>query len=471
MISSLPVLLIMLVPFFAGIACWGIVRKPRSSEIARPLTQTSLAFAMGTWWLHADQLLSEATGSFALSLIPWILAFHLLLTLLMVKQDEGALTLHPTALLLSASFLCGICFSTDLRFLFLFGEAISVTTWLTLPAAQHRSAILRSIVTFGMLAAGILLVSSEMKTCQFDTWRPLSELNTDQSEAAFYAQPSSSAGTALSVGVLCLIFGSAWRIGFFPFQLPFSDEKSWDEIQRLTGLISSSVLLLAIVLPDIPGMESIGQMLLATFAIPTLIRETLKSGWVDNMTFRLRGWFLASAALMWLAIGQELFLISHSVALGLWLPSGRELFRIEFISSIFSFIVLMGVLHELTRLGKPCLQKEDLSGFLWSHPLPALVILVSMFSWVGVPGLMGFESRLGLIAGAFEIAGAGVESAAGYSLMGVIIVSSEIVLFFLALMMLQTLCDATASHRSQSKRVSWRLCVLAILIVALRAFK
>ncbi|MDB4638150.1 MAG: hypothetical protein P8M30_03080 [Planctomycetaceae bacterium] len=470
MIFSLPVLLIMLVPLFAGIACWGFVRKSRLSEIARSLTQTALTFALGTWWLHADQLLSETTGSFALPLVPWILAFHLLLTILIVKQDDGTLTLHPTGLLLSSTFLCGLCFSTDLRFLFLFGEAISVTTWLTLPADQRRSAILRSIVTFGMIAAGVLLISSEMQTGQFDTWRPLSELDTDQSEAAVYDESPSNSGMALSAGVLCLIFGSAWRMGFFPFQWPFSDEKSLNGIPRLTGLVSACVLLPAIALPSIPGMESSGQMLLATFAVPTLIRESLKSGWVDNMSFRLRGWFLASAALMWLAIGQELFLISHSVELGLWLPSGLELFQIEFVSSMFSYIVLMGVLHELLRLGKPCLQKEDLSGFLWTHPLPALVILVSMFGWVGVPGLMGFEARLGLIAGAFEIAGAGVESAAGYSLMGVIIVSSQIVLFYLALLMLQTLCDVSVGHGSPSRRISWRLCVLAVLIVALGVY-
>lgn len=472
MILSLPVLLILLVPFIAGIACLGLVIKPRLAVIARPLSQAALAFSLGTWWLYSDRLATESTELSALPFVPWLLVFHLLMTLFIDTRDDLTLSLHPGALLLTATFLCGMCYSTELGFLFLFAEAVSVTAWLTLSQEQRRSAILRTLVTFAIIGAGTLLIAADLKTGLMAAWRPLADSVIDQSEAALYAEGETESDLLLNVGILCFVFGIAWRVGFFPFQLKLSDEQSLEGIQRLTGRVASSVLLLAIVLPKIPGGESLGQMLIATFAIPTLIREVLKSGWMSDLRLQLQAWLLASAALMWLSVGQELFLISHSATLGIWLPSGLELFQIEFVSSLFSFIVLVGVIHELSRLGKSRLRREDLSGFLWTNPLPALAILVTLFSWIGLPGLIGFESRVGIIAGAFEIAGSGVESAAGYSLFGVIIASSQIVLFFLAVLTLQAFCDPNTGHRSYSKRISWRLCLLATLVagITLRLF-
>lgn len=463
MIASSLVLTMLLNFFLTGCLCTVLASRRKINEITRPLSQASLTFGLGTWLLYRETILGMDIDPFAVSLVPWLILYHLGLTLLMRKQLDGTYSLHPGVILFSALGLCGICLSTHFGFLVLFGEFLAVSLWLIASQDQRRTQIFRTLVTSGLIGLGTILILSET---QIDLSAPISgSLSASQSEYALYDSTDAELSLGSRMGLLCFVLGIAWRMGFFPFNREKAHHKSMHWFQADFSTVAPGVLILTIFLPRLEGGEQLGQMLMLTFAVPTLIRETLRSGWRDSLLERIQCWFLVSASLMWLGVGQELFVIDQQEQLGLWLPMGRESVRLEFLSSLACFALSFGILQEIHRSGISCSTRDDLSGLMWTHPLPSMLLMVSLLSWVGLPGLVGFEPRFGLLAGALEIAGLGLDVSAGYSLTGVVIVGCQMVLFFLVLLTMQSLCEAQVWHRHPNRQLTWRICVFAILLL------
>ena len=463
MIASSLVFTMLLNFFVTGCLCSVLIRHHKLAEITRPIAQASLVFALGHWWMYRDSLLAMNVDSFAVSLVPWLILSHLALTLLMKREIHGKYSLHPGVILFSALSLCGMCVSNQLGFLVLFGEFLAVSLWLISPKTQRRVQIFRTLVTSGLIGVGTLFILSET---QIDLFAPVPEAITgSQSENALYESNNITLGLRSRMGLLCFVLGVAWRMGFFPFHDRHAKLNTGYGFQSLFSTLSWGVLSIVIFLPRLEGGAQLGQMLMLTFAVPTLIRETLRSGWRDSLLERIECWFFASAALMWLGVGQELFLIDRGEALGLWLPMGREMVRLEFLSSLAGFAFSYGILREISHSEMPCQTREDLSGLMWTHPLPSLLLIVTLLSWMGLPGLVGFESRFGLLAGAFEIAGLGLDVSGGYSLIGVVIAICQMLLFLLVLLTLQSLCESQVWHRHTRYKLTWRLCLFALLLI------
>ncbi|MBD3672805.1 MAG: hypothetical protein HUJ26_04700 [Planctomycetaceae bacterium] len=465
MIESSLILTLLLNFFLTGCLCSLLIRSSKWAEITRPFTQASLIFGLGTWFLYRHELVDLEIDLFAIKLVPWLIMMQLGMSLLMRKQSDGTYSLHPGVILFSTFSLCGLCLSDHLGFLFLFGEALAVSLWLIAAKDQRRKTIFRTLVTSVLIGLGTNLTLSEI---QVDLTAPTSLSNaSDQSEIARFAEQDPELGPRCRVGLLCFMLGISWRVGFFPFPRDRAGEDSIVWFQRDVSLLSASVLVPLIFLPRLEGGEQLGQMLIFTFAVPTMIRETLQCGWRDSLFERIQCWFVASAILMWMGISQELFNLDRGEQWGLWLPMGREMVRLELLSSLAGFLLAVGILRELSHSRVPCPTREDLSGLLWTHPLPAALLSLALLSWVGLPGLAGFQPRFGVLAGAFEIAGLELDVSTGYALVGVIMTVCQMILFFLVLLTVQSLSESPAWHRHTRGKLTWRLCVFALLLLGL----
>lgn len=458
---------LIVLPFLAGNVCSILNRQPKLSVIGRPLSRTILAFCLGTWFLNRPPGVAHASSQAAFELLPWILLAHLLISFIPCDDQTDPRGLRFDALLYSASFLSAICLTQNLVFLILFGESLAVSTWLSTSGEDRRRMVKRSLATFVLIAAGSALILSRTETGEFSRF-PGEPAATDHSDAGRFATAEPDSSLAIRAGVLLLVVGLTWRLGFFPFEPLSRSAQTLGGFQRQVSLVTAATLELTILLPRLSGYGNLGLMLLFTLAVPTLVRETWRSRKWNSAEELWADWWRASAALMWLSLGLALFSMEQEEPLpGLWLPAGLEAVRLELLSSLGAFVVLTAVTQAYRTLGHPLFKPASLMGLLWTTPFYGFVMTLGILNWVGVPFLSGFAPRWGVIASLLEAGGTGFEGAGYFLLIAVLVICCQVAIVSLGLSAIQSMCDPGPATRPTGQVRVWRVWPFAILLFAI----
>lgn len=478
---------LILIPFLAGNICSILNRQARLSVIGRPLARTTLIFCLGIWYINLPDDTQFDPAFNVLGLAPWILVAHFMISLIqdpraqfltaadregvnrkgVILTDEDAYFhgLRYDSLLYSASFLSAICLTGNLGFLILFGESLAVSTWLTATGEDRRRIVKRSLATFVLIALGTGLIFSHTGTADFSGFSTKSASIDDYSNAGRFDEPEHEASLAMKAGVLFLVVGFAWRIGFFPFDSLSNTENSLGGFQRQLSLVTCVTLELSILLPNLWEYENLGLMLLFTLSLPTLVREVWKSTRQESVGQIWECWWKASAALMWISLGLALYSLRQETQIGLWLPSGLEAVRLELLSSVAAYIVLTAVTQAFSTIDYPLQTRQSLTGLVRTAPFYSLVMILAVLSWVGVPALTGFAPRWGAIGSLFEVAGAGEDGSSYFLLIAVIVLCCEMMMTWLGLSLIQTLCDSCPATRPTGRLSAWSVWPFAVLML------
>lgn len=480
---------LILIPFLAGNICSILNRQPKLSVIGRPLARATLAFCLGVWFLNLPSDITFDPDFNAPGLVPWILFAHLMISFVPSLPDQsfsetaveevssvdrnvsgtsdeptGVRGLRYDALLYSASFLSAICLTGNLGFLILFGESLAVSTWLTSNGTSRRRIVKRSLATFVLIAMGAGLILARTGTADFSGFASENPSAADHSDAGRFHEPQHEASLSMKAGLLFIVVGYAWRIGFFPFESLSDSAGALGGFQRQLSLVLSAILVLTILLPKLSQYENLGLMLLFTLAVPTLVRETWRSTRRETAGQLWECWWIASAALMWISLGLALYSLHQQSPLGAWLPAGLAAVRLELLSSLSAFIVLTAVTRAFSVLGYPLRTRDSLTGLVQTAPFYSIVMILGILSWVGIPALTGFAPRWGAIASLFEVAGSDLDGSSYFLLIAVIVLCCEMLLALIGLSVVQALCDRCPATRPTGQISVWSVWPFAVLM-------
>jgi NADH-quinone oxidoreductase subunit N len=287
--------------------------------------------------------------------------------------------------------------ASDLVSLFLALEMVSIPTYvlLYLPRfnrqAQEASTkyFLLSVFSSALLLYGFSFLYGTFGTTNLDSLR-----------TAFQQADAAALPATLSVALVMILAGLGFRIAAAPFHFYAPD------VYQGTATIGAALLAYV---PKVVGFVALIQMLITML-------------WERGLDLRIGALGLQAGGLIWIlaiasmCVGNLLGLLQNNLrrllayssiahagymlaGLGAGAPAGATPTGME---SVLFYLAVYGamtigaftIITYLSRPERPIETIDDLAGLGRSHPLPALLMTVFLFSLTGLPPTAGFWAKL-----------------------------------------------------------------------------
>lgn len=413
---------LLLVVCAAGIYLGGTLRAGRTSWVSLALAVygSAAALILATEWRGGEHLLRTAavTGPLAidhLGLVARCVALFVgvLFTLLAARGPRRELTAEflGTLMLLVAGLML-VARAHDLVLLFVSLELISLPTYVLLFLGRHDRVTSEATLKYfylSILSSALLLYGLSF----------LYGLTGSTRLPAITAQIVTDAGVTLPVvaqlGInpdrlicLALVFvtaGLGFRLAVVPFHFYAADvyQGATHANAGLLAVVPKMAGVLAFVrllVTGFPQAAALAWELLLVLAILTMTVGNVCALWQQNLRRLLayssiaHGGYLLIGLAVALAGSQQVGDHSGGIAATL---AYVVVYSLAALGSFAAFAYLGGRQQEVSGV-------EDLSGLSRTHPWPAAILTICLFSLAGLPPLAGFWGKLWLFLGAVQTA-------------------------------------------------------------------
>ncbi len=377
-------------------------------------------------------------------------------------------------LLLSLMGAMLLCNATDLIWLFLAIELVSLPTYIMVAVGGHGSRPQEAAVKYFFLGAMSTAVFLYGFALLYGSTGSL-ELLAIRDALAAQAAGNGIDGLAM-IGIALIVLGLCFKVTAVPmhFYAPDVYEGAPTHVSAFLSFVPKTagftalVIILtcvgwtghAIIAPDGVRVQYLG--------LPTPIAAILWMVAVLTMTLGNIGALLQTSVKRMMAYSS----IAHSGYLVLGLIAGAS----AGIDAIYLYLVAYGVmtiatfaaLASLERRGEEINAFSDLAGLRVRHPVMAWVLAMSALSLVGMPPFIGFFAKISLFIAAFEANQLGLVIAA-------VINSAISGLYYLRLTLTPLVAPPTArSHEVTSVPSRWPqvtavVCGLATIVLSCAA--
>lgn len=433
----------------AGAATFVFSRSPRIGVLLRPLSWSLGLFGLGIWALFGASL--AGTQSYV---VPLAMTLSIVWGIRTERAPVPFVARKLGARFVSIGFLILLGVTHDLAVLFFAAEAACLSllaedAWDSPLPARRRNVLARTFGSMFLLAAGVSLIASFTGTTSLNAI----EANlTDRWERAGSLMQDSRAGSGLlRIGLILLLTGAAWRLAFFPFALTRHDEQdhSLSNESQVVRFFSMTVLL-SVVIPRLRGEFEAAQILLVTFGLLTLIRETIRAIRAEFLDDSIRELLNASAALIWitLAVGLQGSGAGRETTARFRFP-GEEILIFELASALAAFLLIGLVIERETAGDGQRVRRERLTGMLHRAPVAALSSMFLILLWTGWFAIRG---RWALLFEGFQIAASNQSAAGGYFLVSSVVLVCLGLQQLFAFQLCQRICTRGWSSRTVTRQ-------------------
>jgi NADH-quinone oxidoreductase subunit N len=335
-------------------------------------------------------------------------------------SDEHAPEYHACILLITAGVgLTGA--ANELVTLFLALELISIPTYVMLYLPRHTAPAEEAALKYFLLS----IFSSALLLFGFSyLYGMTGTTNLTAMADAFTNGRPALTGLAL-VALIMVVAGLGFRITAVPFHFYAPDVyqgtstgmaallafvpkvAGFAALVRLLGFIHLDVAPLSTDknVFHIVGMASTGQLLgeqvpvlLWIMAAVTMSLGNVLALLQDNVKRLLAYSSVAHAGYMLVGLAVAPKLLANPDAVG-----GVESLLFYLVAYGGMTVGAFAVLHYLSTKARPVETVDDLAGLSRSHPLTALVMVLFLFSLIGIPATAGFAGKFFLFGGAMSV--------------------------------------------------------------------
>ena len=421
-----------------GAATFGFSRSAGIGVLLRPMKWCVAPFGLGIWALFGASL--SGTQSFV---VPLAMTITMLWG---IRPDRDPVPLSARKLgarFVSIGFLVLLGVSDDLIILFFALEAaclaiLAKQAWDSPLPNSRRVMLARTFGSLFLIAAGVTLISSHLGTTSLTSIE--SQLADRWERSSLMMADTHNGSKTMQISVVLLLTGCAWRLSFFPFAT-LSNREGYEELAsdfQIVQMFSISIFL-AVVIPRLIGGFELSQILLVTFGLSTLVKETSGVIRAEFLEDSIRKLLSSSAALIWiiLAIGLQGAGAEPSISEGYRFP-GEVILIFELAFALAASLLLERSVENQSDGHAPGVRREQLTGLIERAPASALLSMLLILVWTGWFAIQG---RWELLFEGFRIAASNQTAAEGYFLVSSVVLIGVAVQQLFALRVCQTICS------------------------------
>lgn len=277
-----------------------------------------------------------------------------------------------------------VCMANDIIFAFLALELMSLSLYITVgmrsknPKSQEASV---KYVVFGALASALILYGFSLVYVNTGSTNFVTIQETLRFESA-------QTNLLLCVAFLFIVFGLSFKLTLAPFHIWAPDVYEGSPL-IITSIIATIPKIAAIVLL-IKMMTGVFETLIPALQLPLLFLAhcTIIVGTFSALRQNDILRFIALSS-----VGQLGFVFLGLIAMSELAVQGVLFFTVVYVMSTLGVFISLLLLR---WSGTSCKILDDLAGLRFKHPRQALILAFFMFTFAGIPPLVGFFAKFSI---------------------------------------------------------------------------